>query len=130
MGTSGAFNPRTLDVNDEPAGRISGLLTARESVLLRCGVSTRPVQLFIAAAEQGNQIQFVIGTLLAAQLLVVDPQVFVWNRRLGIASHRGAVPVSGGGRRIPCACAASSASAISMASDSNVSLHACPYLFR
>jgi hypothetical protein len=33
------------------------------------------VQLFMAAAAQGNQVQFVIRTLLAAKLLVVDLQV-------------------------------------------------------
>jgi hypothetical protein len=35
----------------------------------------RPVQLFMAAGAQGNQVQIVIRALLTAQLLVVHLQV-------------------------------------------------------
>jgi hypothetical protein len=41
----------------------------------RCGLSTRPVQPFMAPGAQCNQIQIVIRALLAAQLLMVDLQV-------------------------------------------------------
>ena len=40
-----------------------------------CRFSTLPVQAFMAAGAQGNQVQIVIRALLAAQLLVVDLQV-------------------------------------------------------
>ena len=53
-------------------------------MFLKCRLSTRPVLTFVTVGAQGNQIQIVIRTLLAAQLLVVDPQVLPGTRELAL----------------------------------------------
>jgi hypothetical protein len=45
---------------------------ASELMFLKCRLSTRAVQPFMAGGALGNQIQIVVRALLAAQLLVMD----------------------------------------------------------